>query len=151
VTPSSIQVQYSSLVTGGSLGWQLNAARAPGSPSPDFWSVICNNFDQVNATSTGCKLNPNSGPQAGVGEVHVRYDCNSKTFWVLAYVYSGYDLEPDSDSMFALDRCTGNNPPSPTAPCGNSNTKFLQVCVPCERCNMLKMRERMGIIRALTR
>jgi hypothetical protein len=137
--PTAPQVKYSNLA---GLGWEVNVPRTSSftTATGNFWSVLCNNFGKVTASRTDCTTESNGGPSGGAGEVHVRYDCSSRTFWVLAYVYDTYTLSPTKADMWAINRCTasgrGNTPaeiPSPDASCDNGNTKFLQVRGPCDK------------------
>jgi hypothetical protein len=94
--------------------------------------VICNSQnDSVNKDRRSCKNAPGSNgqPRDQVGEVHVRYDCGERTFWVLSFVYSNYTFDQTTDDMWAVNRCVAT--PSSSGSCAppNQNNKFMQVSV----------------------
>jgi hypothetical protein len=108
-------------------GWDLGSQRIPGLASTDFYSVICNNFNRVTANRRNCT----DDPKSGAGEVHVRYDCVSKTFWVLAYTFNNIPFDTTTvDSMWAVNQCTpksgANTDPDE---CSANDNKFLKVSV----------------------
>jgi len=121
--PDNTAVQFSALA---GLNWDVNANRVyPGASigafGDDFYSVICESFSRVATTRTSCTTG------TPVGEVHIRYDCSgsTNTFWVLVYLYNGFDLIPTSatpnDQLWVVNRCGDD--------CGGGDNKFFQVRV----------------------
>lgn len=96
-TPPPGQVQYSAL---SSLGWDVYATRPSSTSSPalatpystDIYSVLCNTWGSVDATTRRQCLSGSNSQL--LGEIHVRYDCTSMTFWVLAFLYSDRFMGP---------------------------------------------------------
>jgi hypothetical protein len=136
--PDNSAVTYDDLIN--EYQWDLPATRlptVPGTFTTDFWSVMCNsNTAPVLPDRRSCKNDTRSQPQ--VGEVHVRYDCQTKTFWVLAYVYSNIALDESPNNMWAVNRCGASPSSSTSCGPGNQQNKFFQVstcvCCACQAC-----------------
>lgn len=115
--PEGASVAYTRLPN---YGWNVPATRIAShttNVSVDFWSVVCNSFKNSVANRKSCT----NTPAAGVGEVHLRYNCSDSSLWVLAYVYeapTAYTLK--SNTIFtAHNQCDQNN---------NDNNQQKQYC-----------------------
>jgi hypothetical protein len=67
--------------------------RSPVTTADDFYSLQCNGWGNVNADRDECvKVKGNVPPypvETGFryGATHLRYDCTTKSLWVLTYVF----------------------------------------------------------------
>lgn len=116
--PDNSRVTYQDLNT--IYNWDLNPTRAAGQAfTSDFWSVVCKSFGQTALDGKRCAGPGTPAYPGGIGEVHVRYECSKKVFWVLAYVYSGFAFDTTPGNQFATNNCTGS--------CNAGSNKFIQM------------------------
>lgn len=101
--PAGAVVQWADLgkpTNDGGLGWSVPPTRpnhldniSPVTTADDFYSLQCNGWGNVNADRDECvKVKGNVPPypvETGFryGATHLRYDCTTKSLWVLTYVF----------------------------------------------------------------